>query len=242
MTDTRTVISTRGVTLGYRGATVLTGVDWSVRTGEWWFLLGPNGCGKTTLVRAVLGLLEPVAGALVRDPVQASLENTGFVPQRSHTNPTLPTTIREFVSLGAVGIRRQARDPNALEWALDRVGLAGLIDRDLRTLSGGQRQRALVARALVRRPKLLVLDEPTEGVDVASEETFLETIADLRRVEDLTVLFVTHKLGTAARHATHVALFRDGRVRAGPREEVLDPAGLEAAFGVPPDRLSELRL
>lgn len=242
MSEARALISARGLALGYRGQPVLRDVDWTVRSGESWFLLGPNGCGKTTLVRGVLGLLAPLAGTLVRDPIIASLENTGFVPQRSHTNPTLPTTIGEFVALGAVGIPRSARDEEALPWALDRVGLGGFADRDLRALSGGQRQRALVARALVRRPRLLVLDEPTEGVDVASEEVFLETLEALRREEDLTLLFVTHKLRIAARHATHVALFRRGRMRAGPRDAILDPVHLEAAFGVPPDRLDELRL
>jgi zinc transport system ATP-binding protein len=236
------LITARGLALGYRGRPILRDIDWTVRTGESWFLLGPNGCGKTTLVRGVLGLLAPLAGSLARDPVVASLENTGFVPQRSLTNPTLPTTIGEFVALGAVGIPRAARDASALDWALDRVGLGDLADCDLRALSGGQRQRALVARALVRRPRLLVLDEPTEGVDVASEEVFLATIEALRREEDLTLLFVTHKLRTAARHATHVALFHGGGVQAGPRDAILDPARLEAAFGVPPDRLDELRL
>ena len=236
------VIEARGLALGYRGRTVLASVDWTVRSGEYWFLLGPNGSGKTTLLRGVLGLLAPLAGSLRRDPDTASLERTGFVPQRSLMNPTLPTTVREFVGLGSVGLPRKARDPASLDWALARAGLAGLADRDLRALSGGQRQRALVARALVRRPRLLLLDEPTEGLDVASEESFLETIDDLRRAEQLTLVFVTHKLRIAARYATHVALFVEGRVRAGPRDAVLLPADLEAAFGVPLQRLDELRL
>jgi zinc transport system ATP-binding protein len=236
------VLEARDLTLGYRGAPVLRGLQWRVHAGESWFLLGPNGAGKTTLLRAVLGLLEPISGVLHRHPELASLGNTGFVPQRSHTNPTLPTTIREFVALGAVGIPRRARDASALAWALERVGLRGMAARDLRALSGGQRQRALVARALVRRPRHLVLDEPTEGLDVASEEAFLETLDTLRREEHLTLLFVTHKLRTAARYASHVALFTPDGVRTGERDAVLQPGDLEAAFRVPLDRLDELRL
>jgi len=236
------VIDARGLSLGYGGRTVLARVEWTVQHGEYWFLLGPNGSGKTTLLRGVLGLLAPLAGSLRRDPAAASLEHTGFVPQRSRTNPTLPTTIREFVGLGAVGLPRAARDSVSLDWALAQVGLAGLAKRDLRALSGGQRQRALVARALVRRPRLLVLDEPTEGLDVASEESFLETIDELHRTERLTLLFVTHKLRIAARYATHVALFAQGGVRAGPRDAILLPGDLERAFGVPLARLDELRL
>ncbi len=238
----RPVIEVRGLEVGYPGRRVLSDVHWSVRPGEYWFLLGPNGSGKTTLLRAVLGLLRPLAGTILRDPASASLEHTGFVPQQSRTNPTLPTTVREFVALGAVGLARAARDPGSLAWALSRVGLAELAERDLRALSGGQRQRALVARALVRRPRLLVLDEPSEGLDVASEESFLATIEQLHREAQLTVLFVTHKLRIAARYATHVALFGAGRVRAGARDAVLVPADLEATFGVPLDRQGELRL
>jgi ABC-type Mn2+/Zn2+ transport system ATPase subunit len=236
------VIEVRNLAVGYPGRRVLADVHWRVSPGEYWFLLGPNGSGKTTLLRAVLGLLQPLAGTIERDPSSASLEHTGFVPQQSRVNPTLPTTVREFVALGAVGLARSARTAGALEWALARVGLPDLAQRDLRALSGGQRQRALVARALVRRPRLLVLDEPTEGLDVASEEGFLATIEDLHREEQLTVLFVTHKLRIAARYATHVALFAAGRVRAGARDAVLVPADLEATFGVPLDRLDELRL
>jgi zinc transport system ATP-binding protein len=236
------VLEVRNLGVGYPGRRVLAGVHWRVLPGEYWFLLGPNGSGKTTLLLAVLGVLRPFAGSLQLDPATASLQRTGFVPQRSRINPTLPTTVREFVSLGAVGLTRSARDAGSLAWALARVGLADLADRDLRALSGGQRQRALVARALVRRPRLLVLDEPTEGLDVASEEAFLATIEGLHREEHLTVLFVTHKLRIAARYATHVALLSDGRVRTGARDAVLVPADLEATFGVPLDRLDELRL
>jgi ABC-type Mn2+/Zn2+ transport system ATPase subunit len=236
------VIGVRGLAVGYPGRRVLADVDWRVSAGDYWFLLGPNGSGKTTLLRAVLGLLRPQAGEIERDPSAASLEHTGFVPQQARINPTLPTTVHEFVGLGAVGLPRSARDARSLEWALARVGLAELAQRDLRALSGGQRQRALVARALVRHPRLLVLDEPTEGLDVASEEAFLATIDELHRAEHLTVLFVTHKLRIAARYATHVALFGSGRVRTGPRDAVLVAADLEATFGVPPDRLDELRL
>jgi len=242
MSEGDPVVEARGLALGYRGQAVLSGLDWTVRPGETWFLLGPNGSGKTTLLRGVLGLLAPLAGALRRHPELASLENTGFVPQRSQINPTLPTTVREFVGLGLVGMRRAARDPGALAWALARVDLDGLAGRDLRALSGGQRQRALVARALVRHPRLLVLDEPTEGLDVASEEAFLETLDTLRREERLTLLFVTHKLRIAARYASHVALFKGGSARTGPRDRVLEPTELEAAFGVPLARLDELRL
>jgi len=239
---TRAVIAVRGLAVGYPGRRVLTDVHWRVSAAEYWFLLGPNGSGKTTLLRAVLGLVRPLAGEIERDPSCASLAHTGFVPQQARINPTLPTTVREFVGLGAVGLARSARAAGSLDWALARVGLAELARRDLRALSGGQRQRALVARALIRRPRLLVLDEPTEGLDVASEESFLATIEALHRAEQLTVLFVTHKLRIAARYATHVALFGAGRVRTGARDDVLVPADLEATFGVPLDRLDELRL
>src|SRR5262245_51823267 len=94
------VIEVRKLDVGYPGRRVLANVQWTVHAGEYWFLLGPNGSGKTTLLRAVLGLLRPIAGAIDRDPASASLEHTGFVPQQSRINPTLPTTVREFVALG----------------------------------------------------------------------------------------------------------------------------------------------
>jgi zinc transport system ATP-binding protein len=197
--------------LGYPGTVVLENVDLQIGCGELWFVIGPNGSGKTTLLRALLGLLEPQKGRVERDPRHATRARTGFVPQQCAFSHALPTTVREFVSLGAIGSDRpRSRREEDLVWALERAQLEGMADRDYWSLSGGQRQRALVARALVRRPSLLVLDEPTEGMDIGSREAFLGTVESLHREEGSTVLFVTHHIEIAARYATHVALVHGG--------------------------------
>jgi ABC-type Mn2+/Zn2+ transport system ATPase subunit len=226
------VLSLRGVRFGYGGRIVLTDVDLEVRAGDVWFLIGPNGSGKSTFLRGVLGLLPPQAGVIERSPRHAGPEALGFVPQRCELNPTLPTTVREFVSLGLVGLRvPRTQRPARLAWALAHAGLSGLAKASYWSLSGGQRQRALLARALVRRPRLMILDEPTEGLDVSSERAFLDALLELNRSEGLTLLVVTHKLSLAERHASHVALFHAGRVVAGPRANVLGKAALGRLFG-----------
>jgi ABC-type Mn2+/Zn2+ transport system ATPase subunit len=225
-------VRARGLTLGYGGAPIVSGVDLEIAPGEVWFLLGPNGSGKTTLLRALLGLLEPLAGELWLHPDVSDRAHVGYVPQSSAWSPALPTTVREFVGLGFVGTRASGEERRtALRWALARVGLESLALGDFRALSGGQRQRALLARALVRRPRVLVLDEPTEELDVPSARVLLDTLAQLVREEGTTLVFVTHVLELAARFATHVALFAGGRVSAGPRDAMLAADALARAFG-----------
>lgn len=220
--DRGIVIGADGLELGYRDSTILHGVDLTIRNGEAWFLLGANGSGKTTLLRAMLGLLAPRRGRLTRHPQLASPRRLGFVPQVSEINPSLRTTVQEFVTLGLAGSGIGRRDRGEhLAWALERVNLTELARADYWSLSGGQRRRTQVARALVRRPGWMVLDEPTEGLDVATEESLLSTLDDLNRRELVTLIFVTHKLAVAERHASHVALFHDGHVLAGPCETVL---------------------
>ena len=237
------VLAAKGLELGYAGRSVLRDVALEVCAGEFWFLLGPNGSGKTTLLKAVLGMIEPRAGSLALHGEHAARERIGFAPQRRELEPTLPTTLRELVSLGSVGLSLDAAQrAERLAWALERVGMAHLANADFRALSGGQRQRALLARALIRRPRLLLLDEPTEGLDVASEDALLRTLADLHREERVTLLLVTHKLKLAARFATHVALFYDGTLRGGPRDEMISASNVERAFGVPRELLGELRV
>jgi zinc transport system ATP-binding protein len=227
------ILKTQGLTLGYGRRVILNDVTLAIRPGEFWFLLGPNGEGKTTFLRAVLGLIRPLAGQLWRHPDLKDRTHVGFVPQRCDLNPTLPTTLREFVRLGLVGLRTPQEDrAERLTWALARTGLGGLAAKDYWSLSGGQRQRALIARALVRRPRVLVLDEPTNGLDLEAEDTALRCLDALNRQEQHTVLFVTHNIALAARYATHVACFHAGSVVAGPSQAVLRRETLRRIYGV----------
>ncbi len=227
------MVRARGLSLGYGGRTVLADLNLTVRAGELWFLLGPNGAGKTTLLRTILGSLPPRGGELWLHPDLASRARVGFVPQRCNLNPTLPTTVREFVLLGLVGVDvAPAARAERLAWALAHAGLGDAAARSYWALSGGQRQRALIARALVRQPRLLLLDEPTNNLNFAIAYGLLQLLAELNRTERLTLLFVTHDLDQASRYATHVAMFHDGAVLAGPRDEVLTPANLVRVYGL----------
>ena len=227
------VLQANGLALGYGRRVILNDVTLAIRPGEFWFLLGPNGEGKTTFVRTVLGFIRPLAGQLWRHPDLTDCTRVGFVPQRCDLNPTLPTTLREFVRLGLVGLRTPRQDrAERLTWALARTGLGGLAEKNYWSLSGGQRQRALIARALVRRPRVLVLDEPTNGLDLEAEDTALRCLAELNRQERHTVLFVTHNITLAARYATHVAIFHAGSVVSGPCQTVLQREILSRIYGV----------
>lgn len=225
-----TLLRAEGLALGYGGHEVLRDVDLVVSRGELWFLLGGNGAGKTSFLRCLLGLLETRRGTL---ELRTGKERIGFVPQRCEMNPSLPTTVGEFVDLGLVGtgVVARAERRERLAQALATVGLAGMEPRDYWSLSGGQRQRCLIARALVRDPALLVLDEPTSGVDPASEDALLRFLVEINAERLLTMLFVTHDVELAARHATHVALFSGGRVIAGEKKDVMTEENLRRAYG-----------
>lgn len=234
MENTEVIIKTTRLALAYDREIVLQNIDFELRQGEFCFFLGPNGSGKTTLIRAILGILRPRAGRLWLHENLARRERIGFVPQRCDLNPTLPTTVREFVLLGLVGIQATTKEQTErLEWALARVGLEGMARRNYWSLSGGQRQRALVARALVRHPSLLILDEPTNGLDLSTEDMFLRFLAKLNQEENLTLLFVTHDIAIAARYATDIALFHSGTLESGTREKMLDRDTLERVYGAP---------
>jgi ABC-type Mn2+/Zn2+ transport system ATPase subunit len=233
MQNQEVVLKASQVTLAYGRRTILAAIDLEIRQGDFWFCLGPNGEGKTTLLRAILGDLQPQHGQLWLHPDLARRERIGFVPQRCDLNPALPTTIREFVLLGTVGTQIRRREyGDRLEWALTRVGLQDMTRRSYWELSGGQRQRALVARALMRQPGLLLLDEPTNGLDLPTAEALLQLLVELNRREHVTLLFVTHEIALAARYATHAILLRAGQAVAGPAREVLTPYHLERLYGI----------
>jgi ABC-type Mn2+/Zn2+ transport system ATPase subunit len=199
--------------VAYGTRDVLRDATLEVRRGEFWFLLGGNGSGKTTFLRTLLGIVPPRAGTLSLSPSLHGRAGIGFVPQHSDINPSLPTTVREFVSLGLVGLRvPRAKRPARVARAIERVGLGALARRDYWALSGGQRQRALVARGLVREPLLLILDEPMNHLDQDAEESLLADLVTLNRRDRLALVLVTHDVAMAERHATHLATFAHGAV------------------------------
>jgi ABC-type Mn2+/Zn2+ transport system ATPase subunit len=232
MENPNAILRASGLSLGYGNQTILREINLEVNAGEFWFFLGQNGGGKTTLLRALLGLLRPQTGRLWVHPELGRRERIGFVPQRCDLNPTLPTTVQEFVQLGLVGITlRKEEQRERLTWALEKMGLEDLAKQSYWSLSGGQRQRALVARALVRRPTLLFLDEPTNNLDLATEEALLHTLTTLNHQEKHTLLFVTHNVTLALRYATHVGLVHAGTVESGPRQAVLTDNTLKRLYG-----------
>jgi zinc transport system ATP-binding protein len=188
------LIELSDVSLRLDGTEVLQHVDLTLRPGEIVTLIGPNGAGKTTLLRVALGLTKPTSGR-VRRKRGATF---GYVPQRFAVDPTLPLTVGRFLSLP----RRRRRDQVAA--ALAEVGVPEAIDRELPTLSGGEFQRVMLARALLRRPDVLVLDEPLQGVDVTGQVALFELIAQLRRAHGFAVLMVSHDLHLVMRQTDHV--------------------------------------
>ncbi len=233
--DQEWLVRLNGVSLGYGRKAVLESVSMEVSRGEFWAVVGPNGAGKSTLVSALLGIVRPFRGKVFQSHDLDGRRRIGFVPQRCEIKRTLPTTVREFVSLGLVGISVDRHDRRErLEWALSRAGLSGCEGRDYWSLSGGQRQRVLVARALVRRPVLLLLDEPTASLDVRATEDLLQCLVELHHSQERpTIVFVTHELTLALRHCTRFALCGDGRVLCGDAATTLRSDHLERAYGVP---------
>ena len=232
--EAKPILAVEQVTLAYGRNIVLRDVNLRIHQGDFWCLLGPNGEGKSTLLKALLGAVTPKRGKIFLRPDFARRTRIGLVPQESEVNPTVPTTVEELILTGTVGLSLDGRVREArLKRVLEIMGLQMLRQRSFWTLSGGQRQRTLVARALIRDPLLLIVDEPTAGLDLAAATGLLETITDLSRNKGITVLFVTHDLNIAAQRATHIAFFRGGRLTGGPLADVFTPENLQATFGVP---------
>lgn len=206
------------VSFGYRpGQRVLEGVDLQLNEGEFVAVAGPNGGGKTTLVRIVLGLERPTAGAarLFGETAHrlSHRGRLGYLAQRSEVGGDAPATVREVVSAGRLASGRligrlRADDRAIVEDAIERVGLGPFADTSLRTLSGGMQQRAFIAKALAGRPSLVVLDEPTTGVDAESQESLAGLLADLHSELGVTVIYVSHEFGAVERHVERLLLVR----------------------------------
>jgi ABC-type Mn2+/Zn2+ transport system ATPase subunit len=222
------------VSIGHGGRALLSGVTVAVDPGDFLAVVGPNGGGKTTLLRTLLGVLPPLAGRRIAE----SRLRIGYVPQRDHVDALWPLATGDVVVMGRVpqvgpGGRIGAGDAEAARGALARVGLGDLWARPFGTLSGGQRQRTLIARALAAGPQLLALDEPTAGMDPSAELSAMDLLRDLHRAGGIAVVMISHRLEAVANYARRLAFAdKDQRLwKVGPLEEMLRPEALSHLYG-----------
>ena len=215
MTHNIPLISVENVSLHRQGLQVLKEVSFAISAGDFLALIGPNGSGKTTLIRIILGLLQPTEGGVFLMGEKAEQftqwRRIGYVPQKAtHLDSFFPASVREVVAMGLISLKRfprllTAQDEVSIDQALDRVGLTGLKTRRIGELSGGQQQRVFIARAIVNRPDVLFLDEPTAGVDAETQSRFYDMLAELNHREGLTIVLITHDFGIITKHANKVA-------------------------------------
>jgi ABC-type Mn2+/Zn2+ transport system ATPase subunit len=229
------LVELRDASLGYGGRPVLEHVSFSIERGESVALVGPNGAGKTTLLRGLLGLIPVQAGRIVYG-FDRGRNPPAYVPQRDVLDPIFPLSAMEVVLMGTYArlppllgpgarLRRLAAD------SLAQVGLASAGKRPFKALSGGQRQRVLIARALAVEPEIMLLDEPTAGLDHESETAITDLLARLHRAHGLTVVLVTHHLDRVRRWIRSAVLVDDGRAGKQPIEAVRLPEAPAALHG-----------
>ena len=222
--------------LGYGRRVILSDLSFTISEGDFLGMVGPNGAGKTTILRAILRTLKPLDGTVTHAPNI----RFGYVPQRDQVDYNFPLTVVDVVLMGrydriGIGRRPGAQDRALACRALDQVGILDLADQPLSSLSGGQKQRTLIARALVGEPNVLVLDEPTSGMDLVSTTQILGLIRGLHDRERLTVLMVSHALNEVANYVERIALVMNGGFRIGPVGEIMTQAVLSDMYGIPVD-------
>jgi ABC-type Mn2+/Zn2+ transport system ATPase subunit len=228
------LVSFRDATLGYGQTPVLRGINLDILENDFLGIVGPNGSGKTTILRTFLGSLKPLAGSVTIAPGL----RFGYVPQRDVVDTLFPLQVLDVVMMGrydriGLGRRPKSTDRDLARSALDRVGIAHLADRPLTSLSGGQRQRTLIARALVGEPNVLVLDEPTNGMDLVATTQILGLVRDLHERTGITVVMVSHALNEVANYVERIALVHEGGYVVGAVEEVMTQQSLSAMYGIP---------
>ena len=236
------IIDFQDASFAYNGTPALESLTFSVMPGEFVGIIGPNGSGKTTLLKALLGLVAPGRGrATIFDCTCHELRchhraMIGYLPQRSHIDPHFPITVFEAVLMGrygAIGLfhRPTAADRALADAAIADVGLQEMKDRPLGQLSGGQQQRVFIARALAQQPRVLLLDEPTTGIDAPTQASLLALIRRLHRERGLTILLVTHDINTISPIVDRLALLNGRLIAIGRPADVLTKERLAPVYG-----------
>lgn len=236
----RPFVELEEVAFDYGEVRVLDGINLSVESGDFLGIIGPNGSGKTTLLRIMLGLLEPTGGRVrLFGKTPAAFREwgrLGYVPQKATLDPALPATVREVVASGLVptlGLFRRigAAGRQRIDEVLGRAGMEAHAGTRIGALSVGQQQRVLIARALVSDPELLILDEPTGGVDPEAQTSFYALLHHLNRERDVTLILVSHDIGVVAKEVTKLACLNRRLVFHGRPGDFLSDAALAALYG-----------
>lgn len=215
------LVSIKNLGLKYAETTVLHGVSLDIFAGEIITIVGPNGSGKSSLLRAIVGAIDPAAGSIETAPGL----RIGYVPQRLNIDRTLPLSVDRFLNLPQKSSRADRED------ALNKVGAEGVRHQQMGKLSGGQFQRVLLARALLARPNLLILDEPTQGLDQPGSAAFYQLIADLRRDLGVAVIMVSHELHVVMSASDRVICLNGHICCQGSPETVSNAPEYRALFG-----------
>lgn len=239
MAAERSLIELSDLAIGYDGEVALRRLDLTVRRGDLIGVVGPSGCGKTSLLRALIGDIETYAGRSRRGAPEGGRRlRIGYVPQVETVDWNFPITVEQVALLGAWRERRWTpwagrRARRRAREVLDQLGILQLARRPIRALSGGQQQRAFLARALISDPQLLLLDEPTSGVDIKTSHEILHELRELNAA-GVTIVLTTHDLNGVASHLPRLVCLGQGTILAdGTAEQVLQPELLERSYGQP---------
>lgn len=229
-------------TIAYQRRTALTDINLEIFQGEFVGIIGPNGSGKTTMLKSILGLIRPTHGSVqIFDCACHKLRcrhkaKIGYIPQKGQIDPNFPVTVMETVMMGrysSIGLlRRPSNDDRELvKHALREVEMDGYTDAPLGHLSGGQQQRVLIARALVQQPEVLLMDEPTTGIDTPTQYSIIRLISNLQKNLKLTVLLVTHDINMISPYVDRMALINTQLHAIGAPADVLNEKTLTAIYG-----------
>ena len=231
------ILELRKISFGYGVTPVLMDINLHLHRGQFAALVGPSGAGKTTLLKLILGTLQPSSGEIYTHGELLRNGHTpriGYVPQLETVDWNFPVTVEQAVWMGQIGNKNpwpwiSSSERKQVQATLERLGIASLAQRHIRDLSGGQQQRVFLARALISKPDLLVLDEPTVGLDIQTAEMILVLLADLNR-QGVTLLMTTHDLNAAAAHLPWVICLNQKVVAQGTPEDVFTEAILSETY------------
>lgn len=233
------LITMQHITVRYGEKTVLQDMSLSVAAGEFLGIIGPNGAGKSTLFRVLLGMRQPDRGHVsfhTADGAKLPLSAIGYVPQSRMIDPEMPIRVRDFVSLGLPHRFRPwltSEDRKRVDQALELTGASHMALQSIGKLSGGEKQRVYLAQALVRSPRILLLDEPTSNLDPGAQEMMASIVHSVCREQGISVLFISHDVNLIAKVADRVLYLTQGHYAIGTIDEVIRPDVLAALYGTP---------